>query len=183
MPRRKIQRAFSSWLDKNHDRFSMKIRLGRRTDRFWEFSFVGINAAIQGALTTYEINVAAEYANDCRDLLLSLEAEPRQARGGGVFCDICLPEARRVFPDRPALWVNHLFEPFLDWVNDNLAKAKWLALHGDPDFATWARLLPNDDQTEHLRGGGCMINFSALTDKSPRAEHDSPPILLPCRVS
>jgi hypothetical protein len=161
----------------------VKIRLGKRTDRFWEFSFVGINTAIQGALTTYEINVAAEYANDCWDLLLSLEAEPRQARGGGVFCDICLPEARRVFPDRPALWVNHLFEPFLDWVNDNLAKAKWLALHGDPDFATWARLLPNDDQTEHLRGGGCMINFSALTDKSPRAEHDSPPILLPCRVS
>ena len=183
MPRRKIQRAFSSWLDKNHDRFSVKIQRGRRTDRFWEFSFVGINTAIQGALTTYEINVAADYADDCWDFLLSLEAEPRQARGGGVFCDLCLPEARRVFADRPALWVDHLFEPFLEWVNDNLAKAKWLALHGDPDFATWARLLPNDDLTEPLFGGGYMLNFSALTDKNRPAERDRPPILLPCRVS
>lgn len=144
---------------------------------------MGINTAIQGVLTTYEINVAVEHAEDCWDLLLSREAEPRRARSGGVFCDSCFPEARRVFPDRPALWVDHLFELFLEWVNDNLAKAKWLALHGDPDFPTWARLLPNDDNTEHLRGGGYRINFSALTDRSQRGERDRLPILLPFRIS
>lgn len=50
MPRRQIQRSFLTWLEQNHDRFAVKIRLGERTDRFWDFSFVGINSAIQGAL-------------------------------------------------------------------------------------------------------------------------------------
>jgi hypothetical protein len=93
-----------------------------------------------------------------------------------------LPEARRVFADRPALWADHLFEAFLEWVNDNLAKAERLELHGDPGFATWARLLPKDDSTERLQGGGYMLNFSALTDKSRPAARDQPPILLPCRI-
>ncbi len=183
MPRRKIQCAFLSWLEANRARFAVEIELGTRTDEVHEFSFAGINRAIRGALTTYEINVYALHADDCWDFLLSLEAEPRRIMGGGVVCEACLPEARRVFADRPALWADHLFEPFLEWVNDNLAKAKWLALYGDPDYATWARLLPNDDISEHLRAGGYRLNFSALTDESQPAPRDRPPILLPCRNS
>jgi len=183
MPRRKIQCAFLSWLEANRDRFAVEIELGTRTDRVQEFSFVGINDAIKGALTTYEINVYALHGEDCWDFLLSLEAEPRRILGGGVVCEACLSEARPVFADRPALWADHLFEPFLEWVNDNLAKAKWLELHGGPDFATWARLLPKDNSAEQLQGGGYMLNFSALTDKSRPAPRDRPPILLPCRIS
>ena len=41
MPRRKIQRAFLSWLEDNRDRFALEIRLGTRTDRVQEFSFAG----------------------------------------------------------------------------------------------------------------------------------------------
>jgi hypothetical protein len=94
-----------------------------------------------------------------------------------------LPEARRVFAGRPALRADHLSEPFLECVNDNLAKAEWLALYGDPDDATWARLLPNDDTSEHLRAGGYRLKSSALTDKGRPAPRDRPPILPPCRNS
>jgi hypothetical protein len=45
-------------------------------------------------------------------------------------CDLCPPESRSVFPNRAVLWIDHLFEPFLEWVDESLAKAKWLALYG-----------------------------------------------------
>ena len=47
MPRRKIQRAFLSWLEENRGRLALDIRLGRRTDEALEFSFAGITPAIE----------------------------------------------------------------------------------------------------------------------------------------
>jgi hypothetical protein len=182
MPRRQIQRAFLSWLDANQDRFAVTIRLGKRTDGAWEFSFVRVNSAIRGVLTTHEINVDVEYVDQCWDLLLSLDASPRRATRGGYYCACCPPEARRTFPDRQSLWTDHLFEPLLEWVNESLAKAKWLALSGDPGYATQARLLPGDDPSEALPGGGCMLSFAFVSGEVElRNRKRRPPILVPCR--
>lgn len=153
--------AFLFWLGANRDRFALEIRLGTRTDRVQQFSFAGVNRAIEGALTTYEIEVYAIHENDCWDILLSACAEPKRAHGGGFFCEACPPEARRVFADRPALWADHLFEPLLEWVNDSLGGAKWLALYGNPEWGIWAQLLPGDDPSETLRGGGMWLNILA----------------------
>ena len=181
MPRRKIQRAFLSWLEESRGRLALGIRLRTRTDEVLEFSFAGISPAISGALTPHEINVHAMHENVCWDFLLSIDALPKRARGGGFFCETCPPGAR-VFADRPALWADHLFEPLLEWVNGDLARAKWLALFGDPGRATWARLLPGDDPSQTLRGGGYLINFSALSDGVSQQELEERRILLPCRV-
>ena len=122
------------------------------------------------------------HENGCWDFLLSVDGEPKRADGGGFFCETCPPGARRVFADRPALWADHLFEPLLEWVNGELARAKWLALYGDPERATWARLMPGDDPSQTLRGGGYILNFSALSDGVSRQELEERQILLPCRV-
>jgi hypothetical protein len=182
MPRRKIQRAFLSWLEDNRGRLALDITLGKRTDTVQEFTFAGINPAISGALTTWEIEVWAIRDDHRWDLLLNLEAEPKRVPGGFV-CDLCTLDARRVFLDRPALWTDHLFEGLLVWVNDNLARAKWLALFGSPEQASWARLLPGDDPAETLGGGGLTLSFAWISGKTPREPRDeSPPILLPCRT-
>lgn len=41
---------------------------------------------------------------------------------------------------REALWAKDVFEPFLEWVNDTLAPARWIKLsrYGG---ATWAKLV------------------------------------------
>jgi hypothetical protein len=47
-----------------------------------------------------------------------------------------------VFPNLDALWRDHLFEPFLAWVNEELAEADAVGLYGSPsDGYTHARLL------------------------------------------
>lgn len=185
MPRRKIQRAFLSWLDENHDRFAIKIRLGKRTDRIQEFSFVGINSAIQGVLNTYEISIFAIYGGDWWDILADFDVDPKGAASGGYYCDACSPEARRIFPDRHALWADHLFEKLLKWVNEDLANAKWLALYGSLDDASWARLLPGDDPTQPIPGGGLKLTVSAMVSglAEQRKKQREPTFLLPCRVN
>ncbi len=183
MPRRKIQRAFLSWLEQNRSRLAIEIVLGKRTDTVQEFTFAGINRAIRGELNTYEVEVWVIYRDDCWDILLDLDAEPKRVPGGGYICDLCPPEARRVFPDRPALWTDHLFEGLLEWVNDSLARAKWLALHGDPETATWARLLPDGDPSQTLRGGGFRFNFAWISgERRGKEREEAPPIMVPCRT-
>ena len=85
-----------------------------------------------------------------------------------------------MFADRPALWTDHLFEGLLEWVNDSLARAKWLALYGSPEWASWARLLPGDDPSQPLRGGD-QLTFLARTG-APRQKSSERRILLPCRI-
>jgi hypothetical protein len=181
LPRRKIQRAFLSWLEENRGRLALDITLGKRTDTAQEFSFVGINPAISGALTTYEIMVLAIRDDHSWDFLFDVEAEPKRAPGGGYVCDLCRPEARQVLADRPALWTDPLFEGLLEWVNESLARAKWLTLYGSPGQASWSRLLPGDDPSQTLRGGGLKLSFDWISGKTSREPRDeSPPILLPC---
>jgi hypothetical protein len=92
------------------------------------------------------------------------------------------PGARAPGVRRPA-GVDHLFDGLLEWVNDNLARAKWLALYGSPERASWARLLPGDDPSQTLGGGGLTLSFDCISGKPSREPSDeSPPILLPCRT-
>jgi hypothetical protein len=105
VPRRKIRRAFLSWLKENRGRLALDIDLGNRTDTVQEFSFAGINPAIGASLTTWEIEVWA----------INVGANPKRVPGGYV-CDLYPADARRVFADRPALWTDHLYEGLLEWV-------------------------------------------------------------------
>ncbi len=139
MNRRTIRRAFLKWLKINRSRLAVEIELGCRTEEMIAFSLVGINPVITASLGR-EINVSVTYESYCWDLLLCLD-EPQIARvRGGYVCTQCLPESRKVFPDRFSIYADHLFERLLDWVNDDLAKAKWLKLSGRPGDMTWVEL-------------------------------------------
>jgi hypothetical protein len=55
-------------------------------------------------------------------------------------CRECLPEYKKLFVSREALWADHLFEALLNWVNEKLARAQWLVLHATPPEYSWALL-------------------------------------------
>lgn len=64
---------------------------------------------------------------------------PKRAPGCFV-CGLCQACQRALVQTRQALWADHLFEPFLCWVNDTLAPSRWLELIGTDDSSTTARL-------------------------------------------
>ncbi len=165
-PRRRIQRAFVDWLSESRDRFSIPVMM-RRTDHVIDFSFEGIHPAIQGALVNWEeLNVAVDWQDVCWDLIISLDVSPEKTEGGYI-CTMCDPDKRTVFPSKEALWRDHLFEPLLKWVNDDLANAHWLGIYGT-EGATWVKLrhdkIQPDGESEcliellPLRGGKTGIN-------------------------
>ncbi len=121
-----------------------------RTDLVWSFAFVGVTGLVCGWINTFEMTVAARWGDEAWDPILDLDAYPLRVEGG-IICRICRPSA--LFESRTALWADHLFEPFLAWVNDTLAPSPWLELTGTADNgATSARLCRDLPEEEAARG-------------------------------
>ena len=98
------------------------------------------------------------------DGLACFEGNPVRS-GKGWVCSDCRdyqaglvsddPEFKKltVYQDRHDCWSRHMFEMFLQWVNENLASSKWLELYRNPKEATWAVL---------VKGGG--LNMVDITE-------------------
>jgi len=138
-PRRRIHRAFVRWLKANRTRFRTPLRIFKRTDRLLCFSFDNVSHFLTGSLSTWEIIVEVQYENTSWDLIFVAE-QSAQRVPGGYHCRLCLPEFKKLFPSREALWTEHLFEPLLTWVNEELSPAHWLVLEGQAKHSTAARL-------------------------------------------
>lgn len=65
--------------------------------------------------------------------------KPRRI-AGKCTCHSYRSDRNTVFPSASALWRERVFEPFLSWVNLELAKATWLEFHGNVEWATWVKL-------------------------------------------
>jgi hypothetical protein len=141
--RPRIQRAFFQWWHSQRDRFAVPLHVvSRRADRL-ELGIVGLTPLITITLT-WEICAAVQRQGQWWDLILSLEALPHRTPKGYI-CEMCDADGRTIYPSRETLWIDHLFEPFLHWVNDELANAHWLALYLSVG-GTWAKLVTAVDE-------------------------------------
>jgi hypothetical protein len=143
--RSRIQRAFLAWLDEASPRVGQRIIPRRRTDRVICFDFDVGSPLLHGWLDRHEIVITVGDDESTRDLLLVLNAFPERSPFG-VVCSQCARNEQRVFASREELWCDHLFEPLLRWVNDELAPAVAIALF-EYDGATEAKLVTSWDET------------------------------------
>ena len=141
--RPRIQRAFLAWLEEARPRLKRQIVIGRRTDRVLEFTFDVGAPFLYGWLSRCEISIAVDNEGICWDLLADFDAYPQRAFGG-VICRLCPTDNQRVFASREELWCDHLFEPLLVWVNEELAPSRAIAFFGGGG-GTWARLVRTSD--------------------------------------
>lgn len=125
--RSRIQRAFFTWLDEARPRLKQNISILLRTDRHVEFAFPSATDALRGSLNRSGLVVAVEYEATCWDLLVAYDAVPKKVADGHI-CKLCLPDSQTVFASREDLWRDHLFDPLLRWINEELATATGLAL-------------------------------------------------------
>lgn len=139
LSRRRVLRAFEQWLAQHGDTFAVPVSISRRYTDHLELVIKGYTSALNITLGR-DLIVAVEHNGECWDLLISLEALPQKTREGYI-CGLCLPEHLVNYPTPEAMWRNHLFEPFRDWVNDKLAPCHWIALYGSSEEgATWVTL-------------------------------------------
>jgi hypothetical protein len=106
-----------------------------------------------------EIEIFVEYDNQRWDIIFNHDLEAKRD-DREWFCELCAKQGNpyRVFSTLEELWVEHLFNPLLNWVNSELAKAEALAICGSIESgATWAILVgggfkfpPKNEHTKEL---------------------------------
>jgi hypothetical protein len=137
----KQNHVFIDWLRANRSRFLFKPSVVRCRKHIINFELQGITTALKFTFVSRScsgISVAAMWRGECLDMIGDFDvAEERSDKGW--MCRLDLPEKRQYWPTREELWIEHCFEPFLEWCNSELATACWLELY-DGDGATAAKL-------------------------------------------
>lgn len=172
LPRPRIQRAFVCWFRENRGRFKTSVRVAKVSARLVELQFPGQPDCLSASLSPDGLNVYVTWQGECWDLLCSLEASPFHTAEGWK-CRQCVIEnadSARFFPSRESLWQDHLFEPFLRWVNEKLAPARWLRV-SRTQGATWAELIR--DESAPSNPGMTLLLVQQLKRIDGGSAHDS----------
>lgn len=141
--RPRIQRCFLAWAEEVRPRLAFPLRRLSRTDRALNCTLDGVPAALTVVLAD-DIMVWVEWEGEGWDAIFWNFVDVGSVPGGRT-CTACPPDERQVWPDREALWREHLFEPLLEWINGPFAQADDVALYGRKGGSTHAQLRPSSD--------------------------------------
>ncbi len=129
--RRTIHRDFIRWYTQHASEFEVPLKFLKRTDTALDMSFEGLNDLVVISLNSnnHEIGVYLQLDGDWLNSLIFFESYPKKVTDGYI-CSLCLPEAKKLYTSREAIWLDHLYEPFLNWVNEILIPAQWIIIQG-----------------------------------------------------
>jgi hypothetical protein len=136
--------AFEEWFAKPNNMLAIPMTVVARAPGSIRLRFIGIIQAIEVLVVRDEIVVIVTHEDICWDILAEFECTPVLVTGG-VACGHGDPPDRVVYPRHQALFIDHAFGPFAEWIATSLMRARALGLGGSSDSgSTWAGLLPVD---------------------------------------
>jgi hypothetical protein len=163
LPRPRIQRTFVRWFEKNRCNFEIPIQIKQITAKNVKLVFSGLQNILSVSVSAYELNVYVNWQGQMLDVLISLDVYMRHTPDG-YKCKCCCDSVgatAAVFTSREALWRDHLFIPFLKWVNEKLANAHWLEVSSMNDGGiTWARLVNDESAPNTINRGKYRLHKS-----------------------
>lgn len=148
--------TFRSWYEAHRHRFAIPLR--KIGEREWEFT---VTEWLVVTLVRDSLMITARHLTDPDDRwdeLAEFDAIPLETEAGWI-CRLCrdLPAPGsgppQIYRSREALLIDHVFEPFVTWVNDTLAQSEALGLYEIGDGFQWAKLLSDqpDAEAKHLK--------------------------------
>ena len=140
MPRRNHRhlKSFTHWLTKNQHRFLLPVKLQKIGARKTKLVFPELPKVIGIGLSTWNLSVHVTWEERCMDLLLDLDCMVHKTFRG-YQCELC-ERPREIWTTLEAMYVDHLYEPFLSWVNEALHPATGVAIY-EMRGSTWAELM------------------------------------------
>jgi hypothetical protein len=141
--RSRIQQEFLEWHRVARNRFLVPVEIGDRTDQTIDLVFPSATPAISATLTRSDILVSVELDGHHWDIIRSFETALEEVQGG-YACGLCEPAEREVYPSQTRFWTDHVFDPFLAWVNTELFQAIAIGFWGDLETGTWAKLMTRE---------------------------------------
>ncbi len=138
----RFQKACVGWHDANRARFLVPIRLKMVKTGSMLIRFMSHPECLQITARPGNLGVWVVWQGVIWDALLDLDVLPVSIRQG-FTCQLCKAPPK-CWPSLEALWADHLFEPFLEWVNEHFDKADAVLLFGRADASTMAQLRQRD---------------------------------------
>lgn len=140
MPRRlgRFQKALVDWHAANRTRFLVPVKLRMNKPGCALIRFLNHPDYLTIMVNRVNLGAWVYQKGNAWDALLDLDVLPAQT-DQGLICGLCEGEAR-YWPNLETLWADHLFEPFLEWVNESYAKADAVLLFGRADSFTIVKL-------------------------------------------
>ncbi len=128
-------RTFMSWLEDARPRLLLSVQIARIRRTFIELSISGFGGCITASVcrsgrkgSSVSISVRVQWNGDDVDGFFDLDVNTRRTKDGYV-CVECPSDSAENYPTIEALWIAHLFEALLEFVNEKLATADCLAIH------------------------------------------------------
>jgi hypothetical protein len=141
--------CFYTWLNESAEKFHVKPKITKINRLNVEMIFPAIPNVLTAELYLHGddyigIRIAAEKNGVSWDWIMDYDSSIDEVESGYV-CYFCEGE-KTVYPTLETFAIEHIFEFFLTWCNENIASAQGLALYGnaDKEESSWARLIPKD---------------------------------------
>jgi hypothetical protein len=154
-PRPRIQRAFMMWFRESRSRSIVPLQITEVNHSGIGLKFPSHPDCLSVGLSRFDLSVYVDWEGIGWDMLISLDAIPERVPGG--YRSVLNTDLEQVLPTREAVWRNDLFEPFLSWVNNELAIATALRLYGQRGESTWAILFDGIDELQE--SSSCAVSI------------------------
>lgn len=146
--------CFCTWLNENAKKFHVKLEITKINHRNVEIIFPTIPDFLTAELYFQSedymgIRIAAIREGEIFDWIFDYDALILETKNGYV-CDFCEGE-KIIYPTLEAFAIAHTFEFFLTWCNENIATSQGLALYGNAEESSSARLVPKDKKLSDFR--------------------------------
>ena len=155
--RRRIQRAFLAWFKESRGRLKLPFRITNRDDDIIVLEYVQSGLQVLPLLNHHGLSVSLCWQEGIECDVLWNEARTRLTDNGYECRQSSDPEEWgptvyvhkdiRPYSKREDVWRVHLFEVFLDYVNNKLTKFPWIEIYEIPgaSFVNGARVgIPSD---------------------------------------
>lgn len=140
---------FVAWLEDVRLQLLLPVRLVRIRRTHMELAICGFGDCVKafvcrsGRKGSYaSMTVRVQWNGEDVDGLLELDVYTHRTKDGYV-CTQCPSDSAETYPTIEAAWTAHVFEVFLEFVNENLSTAACLAIHFRHG-SSWASLTAAD---------------------------------------
>jgi hypothetical protein len=147
-----ILKIFDSWLEKNRERFLFEPMIYKRRKRYLQYSFKGITPALYWFIDNqHQSMICADYKGEIWDIIAEFDVWQSKNKKG-YYCSGCEEEDRKYYKNKSELWIDHCFEPLIEWTNNEFTNNKWLcffAMRQAPEYgSTWYRFSNEENITD-----------------------------------
>ncbi len=151
--RKRVFRSFQAWYSTNQANFRRKLSVIERSESRLVLAVDGIPKQVMTILfeicygKSRSLNVAANFHlnGECLDSAGWFDAAPLRV-AEGYRCSLCEDRSSStVYPSIEALWVEHVFVPWMIWINEALTSLSRIDFCQKPDGGTsWVNFIQDE---------------------------------------